>query len=110
MAVRLLDAASSTGVSTAWYLSSGANEHTVQCMATGSPTSVVVELEGSLDNGTWYQLAEHLWSNSELSNQAAMFHVSSKLVGYVRINLTTMSGGSSPTMTVLYTGAGFHVS
>jgi hypothetical protein len=102
MAVKLLTLATSVGVGPSWRIRAGALEHTVQCTATGNPTSVITELEGSLDGDIWYQLAAHSWSSSEIAAQAAMFHVSTKLVTHVRINLTTLVGGSSPSITCLY--------
>lgn len=109
MSVRLLDSTSTTGVSPEWNLGSGCFMHTVQSTSTGNPSAVVLELEGSLDGVTWYQLAEHSWTASEISNQQSMFHVTSKLVSYARLNLTTLSGGSSPTITAKYLGNGENV-
>lgn len=102
MAVRLLEAATVTGVSPKWNIRAGSIEHTIQCVCTGNPTAVTTELEGSLDGVTWYQLAAHIWTSAEITAQAAMFHVSSKLVTNVRVNLSTLTGGASPSVTCLY--------
>ena len=102
MAVRLLDAATATGVGDTWNIRSGAANHTLQGTATGNPTGITTDLEGSLDGVTWYTLAAHKWVNGELTDQQAMFHVLSKYVTYVRVNLTTLTGGTSPTVTIKY--------
>lgn len=102
MAVQLLNAATSTGTSNSWTIRRGAIEHTVQATVTGSPTAVQIDLEGSLDGTTWYKLAAHNFSAGDISNQNTMFHVSSKMVTYVRVNVISLTGGSSPTITVLY--------
>jgi hypothetical protein len=47
-------------------------------------TAVTVDLEGSLDDTTWVQLARHAFSAGEISAEAAMFHVIDKPVKYVR--------------------------
>ena len=104
MAVRLLDAVTTTGASDRWK-AHGSEEHTVQINVTGSPTAVTVDLEGSLDNNTYFQLASHAMTAGELSNAAAMFHVETKRVEYVKANVTNLQGGSSPTVTVRYFGA-----
>lgn len=100
MAVKLLNAVTTTGASPRWR---GAKEHTIQVNFTGSPTAVTVDLEGSLDDNTYYQLASHSCSSSELSSGGAMFHVTSKYVEHIKANLTVLAGGSSPTVTVRYT-------
>ena len=104
MAVRLLNAVTSTGAGSSWPLRMGVKEHTVQATFTGNPTAVSIILEGSLDEQTWYQLAVHNALGDDITNQQTMFHVTSKLVNAVRINLSTLTGGSSPTVTALYEG------
>ena len=106
MAALLLDAAAATGAGSAWAIRMGVKDHTVQCIATGAPTAVTTELEGSLNGITWYQLAAHKWTNGEIDDGEAMFHVTSKYVTSVRINLTILTGGTSPTVTCLYEGEG----
>ena len=104
MAVKLLDAVTTTGVSPSFPLRMGVMDHTVQVTFTGAPTVVSVVLEGSLDEGTWYQLATHNILGDDLVDQQSMFHVTSKLVTSVRLNLITLTGGASPTLTGLYYG------
>ena len=103
MAVKLLDAATTTGASPRWN-ASGSIYHTVQVNITGSPTAVTVDLEGSLDDNTYFTLASHSMTSSELTASAAMFHVETKRVHYIKTNVTTLTGGSSPTVTIRYFG------
>jgi len=73
--------------------------HTVQILLTGSPTGCAVQLEGSLDNTNWENL-----SGTQDCTSVTMFHVVNRTVPHVRGNLTTLSGGSSPTVQFLYKG------
>jgi len=65
-------------------------------------TAVTVALEGSLDGTTYAALASHALVAAEISAEAAIFHVIDKPVRYVRANLTTLTGGTDPTITVKY--------
>jgi hypothetical protein len=100
MAVKLLDAVTSTGVSPSWR--ANCVNHTIAADITGSPTAVTIDLEGSLDNNTFYTLASHTFSSGELTAGGSMFHVESKMVKFIRANLVTLTGGSSPTVTTRY--------
>jgi len=102
MAVKLLDNVTGTGVGPHWKVRAGTSEHTLQLKCTGSPTAITTTFEGSLDSGDWFPLASHVWDATELSNQAAMFHVSSKLLTNFRMNLEVLTGGTAPTVTSLY--------
>lgn len=105
MANQLLKAAAATGAGDSKKLVARYGEsstHTVQIDITGAPTAVVVDFEGSLDEKSWFQLASHTMTASELTATAAMFHVVDKPVEFIRSNLTTLTGGSSPTVSVLH--------
>ena len=101
MAVKLLDAATTTGASPRWKAYK-ASYHTIQADVTGSPTAVTIDLEGSLNDGTYFTLATHPFTSAELTAASAMFHVESKYVEYVKVNVTNLQGGTSPTVTVRY--------
>lgn len=81
--------------------SSSVPTHSVQVNVTGSPTAVTVDLEGSLDGVKWFQLAEHVFSAGDITAQAALFHVIDRAVPMTRGNLTTLTGGTTPTVTIL---------
>ena len=102
MAHLLLNAADATGAGTSVKVSQIPSQHTVQATITGSPSGVTVDLEGSLDDSTYATLASHAFSAAELTATAAIFHVVDKPIRHVRANLTSLAGGSSPTVTVKY--------
>ena len=104
MAFKFLDAATSTGASNSIPVRKIMQDHTVQATITGAPSAVTVDLEGSLDGDNWFQLGTHPFTAGELTAAQAMFHVVEKPVRYVRLNLTTLTGGTSPTVTALYEG------
>jgi hypothetical protein len=104
MAHTLLSAATATGEGSTQRLSQIPASHTVQVAMGGTvvATAVTVDLEGSLDDTTFFQLARHAFSGAEITAEAALFHVINKPVRYVRANLITLTGGTDPTVTVLY--------
>ena len=104
MAFKFLDAATATGASNDMPVRKIIKDHTVYASITGAPTAVTVDLEGSLDGTNWVQLATHPFTAGELTATQAMFHVIDKPVRFVRVNLTALTGGTSPTVTVLYEG------
>lgn len=103
-AITFLDAATSTGASNIKRLAFLVSHHTVQVTITGAPTAVTVDLEGSIDGVTFFSLATHAFTAGELTATKAMFHVIDKPVSYVRSNLTVLTAGTSPTVTVKYEG------
>lgn len=105
MANQLLIAATATGAGSSHKLvprRAEVSTHTIQIDITGAPSAVVVDLEGSLDENSWFQLAQHTMTAGELTDTAAMFHVTNKPVEFVRANLTTLTAGTAPTVTVLH--------
>lgn len=102
MAFKTHSASTTTGASEALTFRKIVKDHTVQMTTTGAPTAVTVDLEGSLDGTTFEQLATHDFTGAEITAQSAMFHVVDKPVRYIRTNITTLTGGTSPTVTVLY--------
>ncbi len=106
MSVKLLAAATATGASATWKVNRTPRNHSVQITITGAPTAVTVDLEGSLDGTTWVSLASHILSAAELTATQALFHVVDKPTRRVRANLTTLTAGTSPTVTVIYTQEG----
>ena len=75
------------------------SKHTLQAIVTGSPTGCQIQLEGSLDNVNWFNL-----SGSQVCTANLQISVTERPESYIRVNLTTLSGGTSPTVTVTYTG------
>lgn len=104
MSIILLSAVTATGPGQVFRNANGFVSHTVQLTTTGAPTAVTVDLEGSLDGLTWFQLTEHIFLSAEITLEAAMFHQNDKFVEYVRLNVTTLTGGTAPTVTGWWTG------
>ena len=92
-------AQSSTGATPSIVARVSPSRHTVQLLLTGGPTGCAYQLEGSLDNSNWENL-----SGTQDCTSVTMFHVVDRPVNYIRGNLTTLSGGSSPTVQFLYAG------
>jgi len=92
---KILDTATTTGAGNTVKFSSIPSEWSVSITHTGSPTSVITSIEGSLDGDTFYDLAQH---TSIPADEA--FHIIGKASKYIRANLITLTGGSSPTVTV----------
>lgn len=104
MAFKSLNKVTTTGAGEPLTFTKLWKDHTVQVTTTGAPTAVTIDLEGSLDNATFFVLASHVFTAGELTDSKAMFHVIDKVVRNVRLNLSTLTGGSSPTVTALYEG------
>lgn len=81
----------------------GADVHTVAVVVTGSPSGCTLNLDGSLDGSHWFNISQTGGSDVTCTSNV-MFHVVNKLVAYVRGNLTALSGGTAPTVTITYLG------
>ena len=75
-------------------------QHTIQANVSGSPTSCSVQLEGSLDNSTFFSLSGVF--DCSAGNQ--MFHDVTRPIDYVRLHITALGGGSSPAVQLYYLG------
>lgn len=95
-----LNAVTATGAGTVVDLGVVRSVHTMQTTVTGTPTGVAVNLEGSLSaSGPWGTLV------ASTSTAGDVQTVSGKAVRYVRANLATLTGGTSPTVTALVASA-----
>jgi hypothetical protein len=93
-----LDAATAPGPGASRDLEGVSARHTFVTTATGDPTSYGVALEGSHDEVTWFTLQ----TASGLSGTVVRSYpdgATAHLVRFVRVNLTGLSGGTSPTVT-----------
>lgn len=73
-----------------------AGNYTVQGVITGAPSAVAIDLEGTLDDMNYSSLASHAVTAGELAGGSFMFHVAGKPANKVLLNITTLTGGSSP--------------
>ena len=93
-----LDAAAATGAGASRDLEALSGHHTMVVSSTGSPSSVSVILEGSHDGSVWVQLGTAVGAGPSVRTVPGD-GVLEHLVRFVRANLVTLSGGSSPTVT-----------
>lgn len=96
---RTFAAQSATGA-TVSYDTFNTRVHTAQLVVTGSPLTCTYRLQGSNDATNWYDI-----SGSDITcTSSAVQHVADKPSRYVRGNLLTLTGGTSPTVQLLYSG------
>jgi hypothetical protein len=91
------NAAGTTGAGTVYDQGVCHGNFTVAVTVTGAPSGCAVQLQGSLDGTNWYSLGA---ATSNTSGTAAV-SVANSPARYVRANLTTLTGGTSPTVTAL---------
>lgn len=73
---------------------------TMQVILTGSPTAAIVVLEGSLDNGTTYSTIL-TWDIAAGRASGDLVTIAGYGVDNVRARLTTLTGGTVPTVTAI---------
>ena len=87
-----LSGATSTGPGTTKDLEGAFGQHLMLVATTGSPAALTVDLEGSHDGVNWVVLSSFTIGGTH-----------ARLIDwplrYLRANLSTLSGGSSPTVT-----------
>lgn len=91
-------ALSAAGV-TSSLATAGNDKHTLAAVIAGSPATCTMRLEGSLDNVNFFDL-----SGSQTCTSTFMFHVVDRTVTFVRGRVLTLTGGSTPTVTITYLG------
>lgn len=97
IAFNSLNAATSTGPGGWPALNEPRSIHTMQVSFTGSPTRVVVNLEGTVDGTNWKVFATFDTNAGNASGD--VITISEQPLLNARANLTTLTGGSSPTVT-----------
>jgi len=90
----ILNAVTATGTSAAKDLEGVGSTFDILLFTTGSPSTVTVLLEGSHDGTNWYQI-----TNPAVTLSTPHVAVTGYLFRFVRASLTTLTGGSSPTVT-----------
>ena len=95
--ITLLTAVTTTQRSSIFDLGFIADRMTWEVIVTGGPT-MSVTLEGSIDGTRLYAL--------DTTTGSTMRHVVNKPVRYICANLTSLSGGTNPTVTVVFIGKG----
>lgn len=92
-----LSAATATGAGAVFNLMLCHGNFTMAVTVTGAPASCAVQLQGSLDNTNWYNMG----SATSNTSGTAVVNATNMPAQYVRANLTTLSGGTSPTVTAV---------
>lgn len=90
---KAIDAATTTGAVTGITLQVPLSRFTSQCLTTGTPTTISVKLQGSLDGTNWVDLTTH--------SAVGFQHFIAGPVKFIRGNVVTLTGGTSPTITLL---------
>jgi hypothetical protein len=97
-AVTLANAATAVGALAGINLYTGRANHTLSTVITGAPTTVSVNLEGSIDGTHWYVLA------TSTSTTGDFQFATGKVFSQIRANVTALTGGAAPTVTCYYEG------
>lgn len=105
--ITLLSGATATGAGTAqWVKDTTVNNWTCDVDITGTPTAVTVRIEGNT-GGTVYDptgMATHVLTAMQLAASKATFGIVYSPVHNIRANVTVLTGGSSPTVSVVCGG------
>tara|TARA_R110000803_G_scaffold5230_6_gene17348 strand:+ start:2545 stop:2907 length:363 start_codon:yes stop_codon:yes gene_type:complete len=100
----LLAAATATGVGIAKAFNRLVDKHVFQVVTTGDPTAVTILLEGSLDGTNFDIIGTHAFTAADIVNDGAIFFDVDSPCLHVRLNLTVLTAGTSPTITAIYEG------
>lgn len=63
----------------------------VQGIATGAPSSVIIDIEGSLDGTSFGLIETHTFTADELTALSAYFYITDKPVPYFRVKVNTLT-------------------
>jgi hypothetical protein len=91
--ITLLNAVTSAGAGTSYWLGFLPTNHTWQVIYTGTATVVDVKLQGSMDDSNWFDLDTY-----DTASSPTMRHVVNKPVNYIRANLVTFTNGTTMTI------------
>lgn len=107
-----LNAATATGAGISADLYVPHAVHSMQVVVTGAPATCKVDLEGSMDRTNWKVLTTWdvtVQSSGDIITASAFAGTGIKAypaVPYVRANLTTLTGGTAPTVTAMIASVG----
>ena len=90
--------ASRTATGKLFKLKSATSIHTLQVVFTGSISALSVNFQGSIDGVNVFTLLSYSLSASEIAAKAAMIHVVNKLVEYIEVDIVTLTGTGSVTI------------
>jgi hypothetical protein len=90
-----LNAATAIGIGQVFNYGQLVQGVSMQTVITGAPATIGVALEGSLDGVNFISMTTSSSTTGELKSDTT------HLVQYVRANLQTLTGGTSPTVTAI---------
>jgi hypothetical protein len=97
-----LNAVTAVGAGTAIMFDTPKSDASIQVQTTGSPTDVEINIEGTLDGVHFDRLG--VWATGG-GGPGNIIGSTGKPVLGVRANLTTLTGGTSPTVTATVAAA-----
>ncbi len=100
----LLNAATTTGAGSTVSGIGTYQNWACQINVTGAPTAVTVALEGNLIGSIYNTMGSHAMSTAEISTTQANFVVIEMPALQIRGNVTTLSGGTAPTVSLYCVG------
>ena len=100
-----LKAVTATGAGTPVAFNSALSKIGMQVSFTGSPTAVIVNLNGTLDGKNYFNLAQFKSGGGGTNSSGDIVFTSNTPVIGALANLTTLTGGTSPTVTATIIGA-----
>lgn len=95
---------SALGASAPVRLQRANHKHTIQIVVTGGPATCSVQLEGSLDDPAKETMTWANVSGAQTCTATTTVFTIDKPVTAIRANLTILTGGATPTVTVKYVG------
>lgn len=93
--IRLLNAVTGTGTGTAVDLGYVASDSSWHMILTGTPTTATCSIEGSLDGINYFT-----YSTANLTQASVTLFMVDRPIRFVRANLSALTGGTAPTVTV----------
>jgi hypothetical protein len=100
----LLDGVTAAGAGTGKTVLATYKDWTCQVNITGSPTAVTVGLDGNLAGTAYTSMGTYNLSATDLSAGQGVFSINGQPANNIRGNLTTFTGGTSPTLTMICVG------
>lgn len=95
-----LTAVGTTSTLKADILGTPARAATFQCLVTGDPTAIVVDIEASVDGVTWGLVDSHTFTAGEITALASVFYVIDKPSAFLRANVSTLTFTTSGSITI----------
>jgi flavin-binding protein dodecin len=83
----------------------GAINHSYQIKVTGVSTNVIVRVEGSMDNLTWFNMDDDELDTTYTADGTYNLHKDNFKTYYTRFRFVSETGGTNASITVKYLGS-----